>query len=320
MPKNLFGKNWKVKMDNNENLSNELLKRDGIDPVGVSDTERAKFKAMLEAERKRVKRLAWIVQIPLWLSAISLLLLCVSERLLEALHIPFIAAWAVLLLLLCIVLIPLAFRFSARLKSTRVRLRRLQNLMPGYTDKRKQTGIVIVGIKDGKSIIKWPAVISLGIAVWIFTGLAGTGIYYLLAGRWSPPIIIYSGLMSIVLVGACVYQGLKTPIEELTKLKSTQPNILGTIMKSRITKFATAAAVIIVAIGLIAVFVHQGPGEQNIPAVKSPARMMSAMSLKMAYRRGGIEAVDEQCDKAIRMLGPRPLRLMLEQLLTENNG
>lgn len=99
-----------------------------------------------------------------------------------------------------------------------------------------------------------------------------------------------------------------------------QPSIWRIVRHSPITKLA-AAAVIIVGIGLIAVFVHQGPGEQPVPKVaKSPAKMMSAMSLTMAYRRGGIEAVDEQCDKAIRMLGPRPLRLTLGQLLTENNG
>ena len=105
-----------------------------------------------------------------------------------------------------------------------------------------------------------------------------------------------------------------------TKSADHKPSAPGIIFRSRMIKLA-AAAVIIVAIGLIAVFVHQGPGEQiGSSPVKYPARMMSAMSLKMAYRRGGIEAVDEQCEKAIRMLGPRPLRLMLGQLLTENNG
>ncbi len=310
-------------MDNNKNLRNELLKQDGISPVGVSDTERAKLKAMLEAERKRVKRLAWIVQIPLWLLTISLLLLCISERLLEALHIPFVAAWAVLMLTVCIVLIPLTFHLLARLKSTRARLRRLQKLMPGYTDKRKQTAIVIVGAKDGKRIIKWPAVISLGITVWGITALAGTGIYYLLAGRWSPPLIIYSGLMSMVFVAACVYQGLKTPIEELTKLKSTQPNILRTITKRRITKLTVAAAFVIIAgIGLL---VHFGPGEKPdttmvSETVKSPIEMMTAMSLERAFRRGGIEAVEDQCRKAFRPLGSRPKSLSFEQIIAEFNG
>jgi len=99
-----------------------------------------------------------------------------------------------------------------------------------------------------------------------------------------------------------------------------QPNIWRTILKSPITKLA-AAAVIIAGIGLYAILVHQGPGEQPVPkVVKSPTKMMSAISLTMAYRRGGIEAVDEQCEKVIRMLGPRPLSLTLGQLLAENNG
>ncbi|MGB2806281.1 MAG: hypothetical protein WBC22_00965 [Sedimentisphaerales bacterium] len=102
--------------------------------------------------------------------------------------------------------------------------------------------------------------------------------------------------------------------------RARQPSIWRIVRQSPITKIA-AAAVIIVGIGLIAVFVHQGPGEQHVPkVVKSPTKMMTAMSLTMAYRRGGIEAVDEQCEKAIRMLGPRPLPLTLGQLLTENNG
>ncbi|MHC4587381.1 MAG: hypothetical protein ACYS3N_22875, partial [Planctomycetota bacterium] len=82
-----------------------------------------------------------------------------------------------------------------------------------------------------------------------------------------------------------------------------------------------AAAVIIVAIGLMAVFLHREPGERVSPRFeKSPTKMMSAMSLTMAYRRGGIEAVDEQYEKAIRMLGPKPAGLTVKQLLTKTNG
>jgi len=104
------------------------------------------------------------------------------------------------------------------------------------------------------------------------------------------------------------------------KARTRRLSIWTVVSQSPITKIA-AAAVIIVGIGLHAVLVHQGPGEQPVPkVVKSPTKMMTAMSLTMAYRRGGIDAVDEQCEKAIRMLGPRLLRLTLGQLLTENNG
>ena len=106
-----------------------------------------------------------------------------------------------------------------------------------------------------------------------------------------------------------------------TKSVDHKPSVHRIIILSRMIKLTAAAAVIIVGIGLLAIFVHQGPGEQPVlKVVKSPTKMMTAMSLTMAYRRGGIDAVDEQCEKAIRMLGPRPLRLTLGQLLAENNG
>lgn len=104
------------------------------------------------------------------------------------------------------------------------------------------------------------------------------------------------------------------------KIRTRRPRIWWALYQSPITKLA-AAAVIIVGIGLLAFYVHQGPGEQHPPKVTaSPTKMMTAMSLTMAYRRGGIDAVDRQCEMAVRMLGTKPLRLNLGQLLAENNG
>ena len=73
-----------------------------------------------------------------------------------------------------------------------------------------------------------------------------------------------------------------------------QPNIWRIIFRNPITKLA-AAAVIIVAISLF--IVHQGSGEQEgdtrvLEVAKSPAEMLTAASLNIAYRRGGIVAVD----------------------------
>jgi hypothetical protein len=48
--------------------------------------------------------------------------------------------------------------------------------------------------------------------------------------------------------------------------------------------------------------------------------MLTAMSLTMVYRRGGIEALERQCEQAIEMLGPRPTSLSLKQLLEDSNG
>jgi hypothetical protein len=104
------------------------------------------------------------------------------------------------------------------------------------------------------------------------------------------------------------------------KIRTRRPSILWAVYQSPITKLA-AAAVLIVGVGLLALFVHQGPGEQPVTKIAvSPTKMMTAMSLTMAYRRGGIDAVDRQCEKAVRMLRTKPLPLTLGQLLSDNNG
>jgi hypothetical protein len=104
------------------------------------------------------------------------------------------------------------------------------------------------------------------------------------------------------------------------KTRTRQPGIWRTVCQSPITKLA-AAAVIIAGIGLHAVLVHQGPGERSVmKAAKSPTKMMTAMSLTMAYRRGGIEAVEKQFERALDMLGPRPAQITVKELLAEFNG
>ncbi len=101
-----------------------------------------------------------------------------------------------------------------------------------------------------------------------------------------------------------------------------QPNILKVILKSPLTKLA-AAAVIIVAISFF--IAHQSPSEQAdtttvSKATKSPVEMMTALSLERAFRRGGIKAVENQCEQALKLLGPRTASLSSKELLSEFNG
>ena len=101
--------------------------------------------------------------------------------------------------------------------------------------------------------------------------------------------------------------------------KTTWQTVRKTITKSPITKLA-AAAVIIIAVGLF--LVHRGPGEQVKPTevakiTKSPAEMMTALSLERAFRRGGIEAVEDQCRKALRTPIQQSQSPSVQQLLTE---
>ncbi len=102
---------------------------------------------------------------------------------------------------------------------------------------------------------------------------------------------------------------------------SHQPKILKVILKSPLTKIATAAVIIL---GVSFISIRQAPDKQEQPriadAAKSPAQMMTAMSLTIAYRKGGMEAVEAQYNEAYKQLGPRPKSLSVEQILSEFNG
>jgi hypothetical protein len=107
-------------------------------------------------------------------------------------------------------------------------------------------------------------------------------------------------------------------------LAAIKPSAAGTILRKSTMRFAAAAAVIIVAIALLLVHRDQS-GEQPEETVAanigtSPAEMLSVISLNVAYRRGGIEAVDDRCKKAFEMLGSQPARVSIRELLAESNG
>jgi len=107
-------------------------------------------------------------------------------------------------------------------------------------------------------------------------------------------------------------------MEQTMQAKSAdhKPSTARIITLSRMIKLTAAAAVIIAGISL---YVHQGPGGQDdtirvAKAVESPAEIMTMKSLTIAYRRGGIEGIENQCEKALKILGPQPASLSLADL------
>jgi len=96
---------------------------------------------------------------------------------------------------------------------------------------------------------------------------------------------------------------------------SSVPSAIRIITIGRMIKLTAAAALIIAG---ISIFVHQGPGKQNVTIVTesfdSPADIMTMKSLKIAFRRGGVEAIENQCDKALNILGPEPASLSMADL------
>ncbi|MBN1795881.1 MAG: hypothetical protein JW804_04350 [Sedimentisphaerales bacterium] len=98
-------------------------------------------------------------------------------------------------------------------------------------------------------------------------------------------------------------------------------NVWQVIMRSKMTKLA-AAAVLIIAVCVL--LLHNNKDEQpniNIARiVKSPADLTKMVSINAAFRRGGMEAVEEQLDKSLELLGPQYGSLSLNGLYKDLNN
>ena len=98
-------------------------------------------------------------------------------------------------------------------------------------------------------------------------------------------------------------------------------SVVRMILQNRAARFAVAA-VIILGVGLLSD--QLGPREQEPLEIrrvaKSPAEMLSVLSLNMAYRRGGLEAVDDVSNEAFKMLDSKPANVSVRELLAGSNG
>jgi hypothetical protein len=115
------------------------------------------------------------------------------------------------------------------------------------------------------------------------------------------------------------WQLLKSRAEQ--KPSTIQPGLWKTLAHNKLSKLA-AAAVLIVAVGML-IFSQISHKQERVQIGQKPrsaTEMLTAISLTMAYRRGGIEAVDRQSQEAIKMLGPRPANVSIRQLLQGPNG
>ena len=112
----------------------------------------------------------------------------------------------------------------------------------------------------------------------------------------------------------------------LAEQKDSQPaqqlNIWRIIMKSKPIRFA-AAAVILVMVSLFLTLhgIIEQPRDYMPPNVASnPSEMMTMKSLAFAYRRGGVGAVEEMCDKAYSIVGPWQTTISIQELFEESNN
>ena len=103
---------------------------------------------------------------------------------------------------------------------------------------------------------------------------------------------------------------------------TNQPIIWRMIFRNQLTKLA-AAAVIIVAVGLFlgrGRHTPSGPTAEPRLIAQSTVKKMSLMSLRMAYQRGGFDALDRQLRDTLDTPGPQSLSISMQELLEGVNG
>jgi len=247
-------------MDDNKKLFEGLLKADGIDPAGISEAERTAFRQMLESEQKIAKRLSWVSVGAMWIFALAMIGLCLYEKILETLRIPFIAACIGVMAVMCYVFIVRFPRHNRKLMESNRKISKLYYLVNG-----KHRGFPLVSRKNGKRIIHWLGILRVIAIVWVVMSLSAAGIWYLLCQGWifsstvrTTNHILYCTAVSLSFVIYGLRSGLKAPLDELAEIKAkvrqskpsiAWPDIWRIIMKHKLTKLA-AAAVIIVAVML----------------------------------------------------------------------
>lgn len=100
-------------------------------------------------------------------------------------------------------------------------------------------------------------------------------------------------------------------------VRAGKQSAAGTILRSRAARLAAVAAVIVV-VGLLLSRDRQNPnGPAAKPPIiaKSPANIISLASMRMAYQRGGLDALDKQFRDTLDVFGPRSSSVSIQELL-----
>lgn len=110
---------------------------------------------------------------------------------------------------------------------------------------------------------------------------------------------------------------------EQTMLANKKTDTARIITLSRMIKLTAAAAVIIAALGFfLGRYRHasNGPTARHRIVAKSSVKMISMMSLRTTYQKGGIDALDQQLQDTLEVLGPQSVSVSMHELLEGVNG
>jgi hypothetical protein len=109
--------------------------------------------------------------------------------------------------------------------------------------------------------------------------------------------------------------------QELVSRAGRSPNVQRFLRVSLLVRIAAVVAVVVIVI----FFAYRKPVERVAPLIadeydRSPAKMLSVLSLSLAYRQGGLDAMDAQCKKAFELLGQKNTNVSIGELLNDKNG
>jgi hypothetical protein len=110
--------------------------------------------------------------------------------------------------------------------------------------------------------------------------------------------------------------------KELISRAGTRPNVQRFLWARPLVRVAAIVAIV----ASVILLTHHQSDKRVEPTVatfvedRSPAKMLSLLSLSLAYHQGGLEAVDEQSKKAFELLGQKNTTISIGELLNEKNG
>ena len=105
--------------------------------------------------------------------------------------------------------------------------------------------------------------------------------------------------------------------QELISRARTRPNVRRFLWVRPLVRVAAVIAIV----AFVILLTHRQPDKRVEPTVatfvedRSPTKMLSVLSLSLAYRQGGLDAVDEQSNKAFKMLGQKNTNVSIGELL-----
>lgn len=198
------------------NLRDQLLEQDGLASSEVSVEQLTQFRSLLAQEQQRAKRLSWLAQIPIWIMALVLLGLCVSESILEHLNVPFVTAFSAVVIGLWVAVLPAARRLGRHLERSKDKVWEYQQALPEY-DSQQTKGIPLVARKGDQRLLFWPGVLRMSLIILVLSVLGGNAVFWVLTRSFSQfwSVTLWQSALALLMAGNMTRYALTRPLQQL---------------------------------------------------------------------------------------------------------